>query len=211
MRGASRLDFGGRIAVTLAGELQALGMREVRERIRAVVARVAEGDPLVIMQHGDPAAVLIRFDEAEHWGRIERALAALHALEVYPELIPGTGQLGAAVRGELKPTRSAIRRLDEEPREVLGPLQTIQITDLRENLATNLEEVTQGHAKTIVSSGRFAASLISPREFDRLRRLARAVSWFAAAGLDLSSADEAAIAAFVRDYRAGTKTESAVG
>src|SRR6266540_6915853 len=179
MRGASRLDLGGRIAVTLAGELQALGMREVRERIRAVVARVAEGDPLVIMQHGDPAAVLIRFEEAERWGRIERGLAALHALEVYPELVSGTGQLGAAVRGELKPTRSAIRRLDEEPREILGPLQTVQITDLRENLAANLEEVAQGHAKTIVSSGRFAASLISASEFDRLRRLFRAVSWFA--------------------------------
>jgi prevent-host-death family protein len=138
-------------------------------------------------------------------------LAACHALEVYPELVSGTGQLGAAVRGEIRPTRSAIRRLDEEPREILGPLQTVQITDLRENLAANLEEVAQGRAKTIVSSGRFAASLISPREFDRLRRLGRAVSWFAAAGLDLSSADEAAIAAFVRDYRAGTTTESAVG
>ncbi len=186
-------------------------MREVRERIRAVVARVAEGNPLVIMQHGDPAAVLLRFDEAERWGRIERALAALHALEVYPELVTGSGQLGTAVRGEVKPTRSAIRRLDEEPREILGPLVTVQITDLRENLATNLEEVAEGHAKTVVSSGRFAASLISPREFDRLRRLHRIVSWFAGAGLDLGAADEAAIAAFVHDYRAGTKTESAVG
>ncbi len=197
--------------MTLSGELQALGMREVRERIRAVVARVAEGNPLVIMQHGDPAAVLLRFDEVERWGRIERALAALHALEVYPELVSGTGQLGAAVRGEFKPTRSAIRRLDEEPREILGPLQTVQITDLRENLAANLEEVAQGRSKTIVSSGRFAASLISPREFDRLRRLHRIVSWFAATGLDLGAADEASIAAFVRDYRAGTKAGSAVG
>ena len=197
--------------MTLGGELQALGMREVRERIRAVVARVADGNPLVIMQHGVPAAVLLRFDEAERWSRIERGLAALHALDVYPELVSGTGQLGAAVRGELKPTRAAIRRLDEEPREILGPLQTVQITDLRERLATNLEEVANGRALTIVSSGRFAATLISPREFDRLRTLHRAVSWFAAAGLDLASADETEIAAFVRDYRAGTKTESAVG
>ena len=98
--------------MTLGGELQALGMREVRERIRAVVARVADGSPLVIMQHGDPAAVLIRFDEAERWGRVERALAALHALEVYPELVRGTGQLGAAVRGELQ----ADAQRDPEPR-----------------------------------------------------------------------------------------------
>jgi prevent-host-death family protein len=197
--------------MTLAGELQALGIREVRERIRAVVARVGEGNPLVIMQHGDPAAVLIRFDEAERWGRVERALAALHAVEVYPELVTGSGQLGATVRGELKPTRSAIRHLDDEPREIIGPLQTVQITDLREKLASYLDEVSRGRALTVVSSGRFAASLISPREFDRLRRLHRIVSWFVAAGLDLGSADEAAIAAFVRDYRGGTRTEAAVG
>ena len=197
--------------MTLAGELQALGMREVRERIRAVVARVAEGSPLVIMQHGDPAAVLIRFEEAERWGRIERGLAALHAFDVYPELIAGTAQLGAAVRGEQRPTRAAIRRLDEEPREILGPLETVQITDLREKLATYLDEVVKGRALTVVSSGRFAATLISPREFDRLRALHRAVSWFAAAGLDLGSADEAEIAAFVRDYRGRTRTASAVG
>jgi len=197
--------------MTLAGELQALGMREVRERIRAVVARVAEGNPLVILQHGDPAAVLIRFDEAERWGRIERGLAALHALEVYPELISGTGRLGGAVRGELKPSRSAIRRLDEEPRGILGPLQTVQITDLREKLATYLEEVTAGRALTVVSSGRFAATLISPREFDRLRALHRSISWFAASGLDLGSADEAEISGFVRNYRGQTRTGSAVG
>ncbi|MBI3748072.1 MAG: type II toxin-antitoxin system prevent-host-death family antitoxin [Chloroflexi bacterium] len=197
--------------MTMGGELQALGMREVRERIRAVVARVAEGSPLVIMQHGDPAAVLIRFDEAERWTRIERGLAALHALEVYPELMAGTGQLGTAVRGEFKPTRAAIRRLDEEPREILGSLQTAQITDLREKLATYLEEVATGRALTVVSSGRFAATLISSREFDRLRALNRAVSWFAAAGLDLGAADEGEIAAFVRDYRGQTRTGSAVG
>lgn len=197
--------------MTIAGELQALGMREVRERIRAVVARVADGSPLVIMQHGVPAAVLIRFEEASRWGRIERALAVLHALEIYPELLPGTARLAQAVRGEVKPSRSAIRRLDEEPREILGPLTTVQITDLRESLAKNLEEVAQGQAKTIVSSGRFAASLISPREFERLRRLHDIVSGLAGLGLDLTSADEASIAAFVRDFRRGTPTEAAIG
>ncbi len=190
--------------MTIGRDLEALGMREVRERIRAVVARVSDGGPLVVMQHGEPAAVLIRFDEAERWGRVERSLAALHALEVYPELVRGTGQMGAAVRGELKPTRSAVRGLDEAPREILGPLQTVQITDLRESLAARLEEVAGGRALTVVSSGRFAATLISPREFDRLRALGRAVSWFSAAGLDLASADEAGVAAFVREYRRGS-------
>ena len=198
--------------MTIGRELEALGMREVRERIRAVVARVADSGPLVVMQHGEPAAVLIRFDEAERWGRVERGLAALHALEVYPELVKGTGQMGAAVRGELRPTRSAVRGLDEGPREILGPLQTVQITDLRESLASRLEEVSGGRALTVVSSGRFAATLISPREFDRLRALGRAVSWFAAAGLDLASADEGEVAAFVREYRRGSAgAGSAVG
>ena len=198
--------------MTVGRELEALGMREVRERIRAVVARVADSGPLVVMQHGEPAAVLIRFDEAERWGRVERGLAALHALEVYPELVRGTGQMGAAVRGELRPTRSAVRGLDEGPREILGPLQTVQITDLRESLASRLEEVAGGRALTVVSSGRFAATLVSPREFDRLRALGRAVSWFAAAGLDLASADEAEVAAFVREYRRGSAgAASAVG
>jgi prevent-host-death family protein len=197
--------------MTIAGELRALGMREVRERIRAVVARVAEGNPMVIMQFGVPAAVLIRFEEAERWARIERALAVLHALEIYPELLPRTARLAAAIRGEVKPSRSAIRRLDEEPRDILGPLTTVQITDLRENLAKNLEEVAEGQAKTVVSSGRFAASLISPREFDRLRRLHEIVSGLAGIGLDLTTADEATIAAFVRDFRRGTPTEAAIG
>ena len=198
--------------MTIGRELEALGMREVRERIRAVVARVADSGPLVVMQHGEPAAVLIRFDEAERWVRVERGLAALHALEVYPELVRGTGQMGAAVRGELRPTRGAVRGLDEAPREILGPLQTVQITDLRESLAARLEEVAGGRALTVVSSGRFAATLISPREFDRLRALGRAVAWFAAAGLDLASADEAEVAAFVREYRRGSAgAGSAVG
>lgn len=197
--------------MTIAGERHALGMREVRERIRAVVARVADGDPLVILQHGVPAAVLIQFGEAERWARVERALAVLHALEIYPELLPGTARLAAAVRGEIQPTRSAIRRLDEEPRDILGPLVTVQITELRENLASNLEEVAQGQAKTIVSSGRFAASLISAREFDRLRRLSDIVSGFVGLGLDLTSADEATIAAFVRDYRRAMPSEAAIG
>jgi prevent-host-death family protein len=198
--------------MTLAGELHAAGMREVRERIRAVVARVQDGDPLAIMQHGVPAAYLIQFDEAERWTRIERALSALHAFDVYPELLPGTAQLGAAVRGDLKPSRTAIRRLDEEPREILAPLSTVQITDLREQLATHLEAVSQGHAYTVVSGGRFAATLISPREFDRLRRLQRLVSWFKTAGLDLAVADEAKIADFVRRFRTGTaRTGAAIG
>ena len=164
--------------MTAGGMIQALGMREVRGNLRAVVARVEEGETLIVLRDGQPMAVMLAFAEAQRWQQIEQSLSALHGLEIYPELVSGTGQLGAAVRGELKPTRSAIRRLDEEPREILGPLQTIQITDARLKLASILDEIEVGRTLTIVSSGRFAATLVAPREFDRLRRLFRAVCWF---------------------------------
>jgi len=77
--------------MTIGGELQALGMREVRERIRAVVARVADGNPLVIMQHGDPAAVLLRFDE--DLSDFYRRIAA------DPDLAWATAGAGRMVRG----------------------------------------------------------------------------------------------------------------
>ncbi|MFN8629200.1 MAG: hypothetical protein U0838_02435 [Chloroflexota bacterium] len=51
----------------------------------------------------------------------------------------------------------------------------------------------------------FAATLVSPREFDRIRSLGRAVAWFAAAGLDSGRPDEAAAAAFAQEYRRGAR------
>lgn len=197
--------------MTIGGERQALGMREMRERIRAVVARVADGQPLVILQHGVPAAVLIGFGEAERWGRIERGLAVLHALRIYPELLAGSVRLADAIAGQLRPSRSAIAQLEAEPRELAGPLVTVQITALREQLASHLAAVATGQALTVVSSGRFAAVLISPREFDRLRRLHEIVAGCAGLGLDLAGADEAAIAAFVADRRAERDARAAVG
>ena len=117
-------------------------MREVRERIRAVVARVEEGAPLVILQHGQPAAVMITFEEAERWARVERALAAFHGLELYPELAPDTSELAALVlAGQLPASRAAVRRLAGEAREILAPLRTVTITDTREKLATYLDQI----------------------------------------------------------------------
>ena len=58
---------------------------------------------------------------------------------------------------------------------------------------------------------------ITPAEYYRLRRLSRIVAWFRTAGLDLATADEGAIAAFVRRYRehpgaaAAPSTEEAAG
>jgi len=186
--------------MTAGGMLQALGMREVRGNIRAVVARVEGGEALVVLRDGQPTAVMFAFDEAQRWQQIERALSAFHGLEIYPELARDTAELARIVRRESRPSAAAIRRLSDQPRDILAPLRTVGITDARLKFASILREIAAGRTLTIVSSGRFAATLVSPREFDRLRALARTVSWFRAAGLDLAKADEAAIIAFVRDF-----------
>ena len=186
--------------MTAGGMIQALGMREVRENLRAVVARVEEGETLIVLRDGQPMAVMLAFAEAQRWQQIELALSALHGLEIYPELARDTAELARIVRRENRPSAAALRRLGEQPRDILAPLRTLGITDARLKLASILDEIEKGRTLTIVSSGRFAATLVAPREFDRLRALTRTVSWFRAAGLDLATADEADVTAFVRSF-----------
>ena len=198
--------------MTAGGMIQALGMREVRGNMRGVVARVEQGEALVVLRDGQPAAVMLAFAEAQRWQQIERALAAFHGLEIYPELARDTAELARIVRRETRPSVTAVRRLGDQSRDILAPLRTLGITEARLNFASILDEIEAGRTLTIVSGGRFAATLVSPREFDRLRALARTVSWFLAAGLDLATADEAAIAAFVRGFaRIEPRPDSAVG
>ncbi len=195
--------------MTAGGMIQALGMREVRANIRAVVALVEEGQTLVVLRDGQPTAVMLAFDEAQRWQQIERALSALHGLEIYPELAHDTAELARVVRRETRPSSAAVRRLADQPRDILGALRTVGITDARLKFSTILDEIDAGRTLTIVSSGQFAATLVSPREFDRLRALARTVSWFLAAGLDLAAADEAEIASFVLGFARRTAASDA--
>ncbi len=188
--------------MTAGGMIQALGMREVRGNLRAVVARVEEGETLIVLRDGQPMAVMLAFAEAQRWQQIEQALSALHGLEIYPELARDTAELARIVRRENRPSATAIRRLGEQPRDILAPLRTVGITDARLKLASILDEIEKGRTLTIVSSGRFAATLVAPREFDRLRAFARTVSWFRTAGLDLATADDADVTSFVRDFAA---------
>jgi len=188
--------------MTIAGAIATIGMDELRRNIRSTLARVTDlGETLVVMQHVSPAAVLIRFEEAERWARIERSIAALHGLGVYPDLARDTLELAAVVAGERRPSQSAIRAQASQPREILAPLKVAGIADVRSRLATVLDEIGAGHPLTIAHQGKFAIMLISPREFDRLRGLQPLVAWFRTASLDLATADEDAVAAFVRDYR----------
>ena len=201
--------------MTVGGAIATIGMDELRRNIRSTLGRVTDlGETLVVMQHVSPAAVLIRFDEAERWARIERSIAALHGLGVYPDLARDTLELPALLTGERKPSQAAIRAQVAQPREILAPLKVAGIADVRARLAGVLAGISAGRPLTIAHGGGFAVTFISPREFDRLRGLERLVAWFRTAGLDLASADEDAVAAFVRDYRtppAGAESGSAVG
>jgi len=189
--------------MTIGGAIATIGMDDLRRNIRSTLARVADlGETLVVMQHVAPAAVMIRFQEAERWARIERSIAALHGLGVYPDLARDTLELPALLLGERMPSQAAIRAAITQPREILAPLHVAGIADVRARLKTVLDEIVAGRPLTIAHQGEMAVMFISPREFDRLRGLERLVAWFRTAGLDLATADEDAVAAFVRDYRA---------
>jgi antitoxin (DNA-binding transcriptional repressor) of toxin-antitoxin stability system len=192
----------------IAGELRTMPMHELRDKARLAVAYAEAGTPVMVFTHGDPSAVLIANVEAERWIAIERALSALHGLDVYPELADDTSSLAEAVAGRDRPNATAIRRLARESRQVLDIPRTIGITEIQRRLASILDEVGEGRPTAIYSSGKFVGVLITPAEYYRLRKLSRVVAWFRTAGLDLATADEAAIADFVRRFREGS---SAVG
>ena len=199
--------------MTIGGAIATIGMDELRRNIRSTLARVTDlGETLVVMQHVAPAAVAIRFREAERWARIERAIAALHGLGVYPDLARDTLELPALLLGERKPSQAAIRAAVTQPREILAPLHVAGIADVRARLKSVLDEIAAGRPLTIAHGGEMAVTFISPREYDRLRGLERLVAWFRTAGLDLAAADEDTVAAFVRDYRnPPAESESKVG
>ncbi len=199
--------------MTIGGTLRSMGMREIRANIRAIVEDVEAGQPLVVLRDGQPSAVLISHDEAERWRRIEEAFAALHGLDVYPELARDTAELAALVDGSRKPDRLSIEGLYDLSRAIRAPLRTKGVTDARLEFATLIDEVSKGRTTTIVSHGKLAVAVIPPREYDRLRELWAVVRWFRAAGLDLAEADEAEIARFVNERRQGgsQRVEKAAG
>jgi prevent-host-death family protein len=189
--------------VTIGGVLEAMGMRELRANLRAVVEKVEAGNPVVCLKDGQPLAVMISHEEAEHWRKIEDSLATLHALDVYPESLADPSEL-ADLASLRPPDRTAVRKLTAEPRAILSPLRTIGVSDARAAFATLVGEVAQGRVRTIVAKGHLAVAVIPAPEYDRLRALARVVSWFRGAGLDLATAMEQQIIDFVRTNRAGT-------
>ena len=197
--------------MTVSGVLAAMGTRELRTNLRAVVERVEQGTPVVVLKDGQPLAVMIQHEEAERWRRIEDSLAALHALNVFPEALNDPSEL-ADLTTVPAPDYATIRRLTAEPRAILSPLRTVGVSDARAAFATLIEEVAQGRVRTIVARGHLAVAIIPASEYDRLRALARVVSWFRGAGLDLATATEQEIVDFVRTRREQTGgAQQAVG
>ena len=93
------------------------GVVDFRDRIRLCVER---GEPAIVFQHGEPAAVVLAHTEIEHWRGIERALSALHGLELYPELARDTAELAGLVRGDVRPSPAAIREPGRRRRTILA-------------------------------------------------------------------------------------------
>ncbi len=189
--------------MTVSGVLSAMGMRELRTTLRAVVQRVEEGAPVVILKDGQPIAVMIQHEEAERWRKIEDSLAALHAMNIYPEALNDPSEL-ADLAALPAPDHATIRRLTAEPRAILSPLRTVGLSDARAAFATLIDEVASGRVRTIVARGHLAVAIIPASEYDRLRALARAVSWFRGAGLDLATATEQQVIDFIRTRREQT-------
>jgi prevent-host-death family protein len=180
-----------------------MGTRELRANLRAIVEKVEAGNPVVCLKDGQPLAVMISHEEAEHWRKIEDSLATLHALDVYPEALADPSEL-ADLASLKPPDRGAVRKLTSEPRAILSPLRTLGVSDARAAFATLVGEVAQGRVRTIVARGHLAVAVIPAREYDRLRALARVVSWFRGAGLDLATATEQQIIDFIRVRREQT-------
>jgi prevent-host-death family protein len=182
---------------------RAIGTREARQRLKGIITGVLDsGQPVILLEHGSPRAVLISYAEAQRWLRIERAVSVLHGLNIAPEAMLDTARIHDHVlRDDPQLTTAAILGL-AQVHEILEPVRTTGISDARERFAEILEEVFGGKPLTIVHGGRYAVVLISPREYDRLRRLSRPVGWFAGAGLDLAAASDGEIRRFVDAYRA---------
>lgn len=189
--------------MTIGNQIRVLGVRDARGNLRSIVEQVVEGGPVAIMDRSTPVAVLLRHDEADRWERIARGLAALHALDIYPELVRNDAELPAMIRGEAPPSDAALGRLIRQRQEILGAATYIGLAEVRVKFAGLLAQAMKGRPVMIVSYSRPRAILISHREYQRLTELSRAIAWFTNRGLDLAMARPEEIAAWVTAFRTG--------
>lgn len=195
--------------MTVGNPMQSMGAREARENLRAIVEDIADDrGPFLILRDAQPMAVLIRYEEAERWQRIDRALWQLHGMRVLPELAHGTAEIEAIVRGQREPTTAQLEAIDVV-HDIGHFVRPIGISDARQRFAEVLAEVGAGTPRTLVTGGRLVATLIRPMEYDRLMGLSRIVAWFTMHGLDLADTTDEAAVAWLHDFRAGRRPEAA--
>jgi prevent-host-death family protein len=193
--------------VSVRGDLGSIGVRKARERWRDLVKRAQAGEATVLLNGARPEAVLISYEEVQHWRRVEQGLAALHALGVYPEAAVDERELPGFVRGSRQPTARRLRRAQTIRRAILGPLRSVVVSQVPRRFAETLDEVATGQMTTITSAGAFVAALIPSEEYERLRGLVLVESWFGALGLDLASCSPKDVTAWVTRFR-DTETQS---
>jgi prevent-host-death family protein len=64
--------------VTIGGTLDAVGTRELRANLRAVVEKVEAGSPVVCLKDGQPLAVMLSHEDAERWRKTPPSSTTLH-------------------------------------------------------------------------------------------------------------------------------------
>ena len=121
--------------MTIGGTLDAMGTRDLRAHLRAVVEKVEAGSPVVCLKDGQPLAVMT--------SRGSRALAQDRRLArgaSRPEASTRSPRRPLRARGpclaETARTLATIRRLTSDPRAILSPLRTIGVSDARAAFAT---------------------------------------------------------------------------
>ena len=183
-----------------------IGVRELRDNIRRVVEEVRAGQPYIVLSNSQQVAVMLSHEEVDRWESVEFSLAALHGLEIYPELARGTSELASVVRGERTYSKRELESLSRQRRDIVGAVRGGSVSDARARMAEILAEVRdEPEMWLIASGGEVVVSIVRIEEYRRLLDLRRIVAWFRAAGLDLRTAyeDEDQIVAWVRAYRAG--------
>jgi prevent-host-death family protein len=160
------------------------------------------GDPCIILDRGEPVAILISFEEADRYARAEAGLAILRFKGIYAELAEDLDQISEIIRGTRRVSEGAKREVNLRHRPITGYLSSIASpASLRPALGKQLEKVARGGVITIAGRDRNAATLISAAEFERLRALRPIIGWFRSQGLDLVSAETEDIDAFVTSFR----------
>ncbi len=129
-------------------------------------------------------ALLMGRRGAQRSSRVERSLAILHDLGVFPELAVYVGELPTLiVDGATHLRAHAAPNILRWPREVSAQSRSSgELAQVWDRLDWVLDDVSGGRPWAIVVSGHEAAVMVSACEAERLRRFERIMRWFSGRG-----------------------------